>query len=166
MPPDASQSGTPTNSSASSEAAGQPMRTGTQVTLDLRKLASRWSLLTPDEQRQLWNSVPTVPPIINSLLWMSRWTKTRDDQDPNQAYKPFPPRDYFRVLHKLWLREPFLFIEKSRTMMASWWAAAEVLHYIMTHQPSKGIFWAIDEDRSLALLNYAWTLYEQQDARL
>jgi hypothetical protein len=58
---------------------------------------------------------------------------------------------------------PFLFVEKSRTMMASWWAAAETLHYVMTHQPSKGIFWAQDEDRSIALLNYAWTLYDQQE---
>ena len=50
--------------------------------------------------------------------------------------------------------------------MASWWAAAETLHYVMTHQPAKGILWAIDEDRSLALLDYAWTLYLQQDERL
>lgn len=97
---------------------------------------------------------------------MQQWTKTRDDQDPNQAYKPFPEHDYFRVLHKLWLREPFLFIEKSRSMMASWWAAAETVHYVMTHQPAKAIFWAQDEDRALSLLDYAWCLYEQQDAKL
>ena len=102
----------------------------------------------------------------DSLWWMMNCTATRDDQDPTSPYKPFPDREYFRVLHKLWLREPFLFIEKSRTMMASWWAAAETLHYVMTRQPAKGIFWAIDEDRSLALLNYAWTLYERQDAAL
>jgi hypothetical protein len=70
------------------------------------------------------------------------------------------------MLHKIWLREPVLFIEKSRTMMCSWWSAAETLHYVMTHQPSKGIFWAQDEDRSLTLLNYAWTLYEQQSKLL
>jgi hypothetical protein len=40
------------------------------------------------------------------------------------------------------------------------------LHYVMTHQPSKGIFWAQDEDRSIALLNYAWALYDQQEPSL
>ena len=29
--------------------------------------------------------------------------------------------DYLRALHKIWIAEPFLFIEKSRTMMCSWW---------------------------------------------
>lgn len=48
--------------------------------------------------------------------------------------------------------------------MASWWAAAETTHYCMTHQPSKGIFWSQDEDRSIALLDYAKCLYSQQDA--
>ena len=57
-----------------------------------------------------------------------------------------------------------MFIEKSRTMMASWWAAAETTHYVMTHQPSKGIFWSQDEDRSVVLLDYAKTWYGQQDA--
>jgi hypothetical protein len=79
-------------------------------------------------------------------------------------YKRFPEYEYFDILHAWWEAERILFIEKSRTMMASWWAAAETLHYVMTHQPSKGIFWAQDEDRSLALLDYAWTLYEKQDA--
>lgn len=97
---------------------------------------------------------------------MHQWTKTRDDQDQEQPFKPFPQRPCFDVIHKVWLKEPFLFLEKSRTMMASWWAAAETLHYVMTHQPAKGIFWAIDEDRSLTLLDYAWTLYLQQDEGL
>jgi hypothetical protein len=89
-------------------------------------------------------------------------TRTKDEQDPVAPYKPFPNYEYFDILHAWFLAEPILFVEKSRTMMASWWAAAETLHYVMTHQPTKGIFWAQDEDRSLALLDYAWTLYEQQ----
>ena len=94
------------------------------------------------------------------------WTKTRDDQDPLNPYKPFPKREYLEALHKVWLKEPFLFVEKSRTMLCSWWAAAETLHYVMTHQPSKGIFWAQDQDRAIALLDYARTLYSQQKAIL
>lgn len=137
-----------------------------KVTLDLATLASRWSTFPLELQRQLWQAIPEVPPIINSLCWMQHHTRTRDDQDPNQSYKPFPKRDYLRALHKIWIAEPFLFIEKSRTMMCSWWGAAETLHYGMTHQPSTTVYWAQDQDRAIALLDYAKVLYEQQDAIL
>jgi hypothetical protein len=93
-------------------------------------------------------------------------TQCRDLQDQQNPFKPFPRTPYFGVLHRMWLAEPILFIEKSRTMLVSWWSAAETLHYCMTHQPAKVIYWAIDEDRALTLLNYAWVLYEQQDAAL
>jgi hypothetical protein len=36
----------------------------------------------------------------------------------------------------------------------------------MTHQPSTTIYWAQDQDRAIALLDYAKVLYEQQDAVL
>lgn len=132
--------------------------------LGLGTLASRWSSLPEWIRESFWRSVPLVPPVINSLYWMWNHTKTRDDQDPNQPYKPLPYREYFVVLHNMYRLEPVMFVEKSRTMMVSWWAAGETAHYCMTHQPSKGIFWSQDEDRSVALLDYAKVLYGQQDA--
>jgi hypothetical protein len=104
--------------------------------------------------------------ISDSLYWMKNFTKTRDEQDPDHPYKPFPDREYFKVLHDLAAREPILFVEKSRTMMASWWAVAEDLHYVMTHPPATAIFWAQDERRALVLRDYAWTLWEQQHPAL
>jgi hypothetical protein len=71
-----------------------------------------------------------------------------------------------RVLHDCWQRESILYIEKSRSMITSWFMAGEALHYIMTHQPSTAIFWAQDQDRSVVLRDYVWTLYEQQDVVL
>jgi hypothetical protein len=134
-------------------------------TYEYRKLASMWSSLEPEIQRALWKSDPLIPPIINSLYWMWNHTKTCDPQDPSQSYKPFPAdRPYLKVLHKVWIKAPIMFVEKSRTMLASWWIAAETLHWVMSRQPAKGIFWALDEDRAIALLDYAKTLYEQQDA--
>lgn len=97
---------------------------------------------------------------------MYHWTNTRDDQDPENPYKHFPRRDYLWVLHKCFLREHILFIEKSRSMLTSWWAAAEALHYVMTHQPSKAILWAQDERRAVMLRDYVWVLYEQQNSIL
>jgi hypothetical protein len=93
---------------------------------------------------------------------MQRLTKTKDEQDQTNPFKHFPRYPFFTVLHNAWIREPIIFIEKSRTMMASWWSAAETLHYVMTRQPAKAIFWALDEARSLTLLDYARVLYEQQ----
>jgi hypothetical protein len=91
------------------------------------------------------------------------WTKTRDDQDQLNPYKPFPKREYIEALHKVWLAERFMFVEKSRTMMCSWWGTAETLHFGMTHQPSTTIYWAQDQDRAIALLDYAKVLYAQQN---
>lgn len=134
--------------------------------VDLRKLRSAWPSLTTKEQRYLWLSSRGLRPILDSLYWMQNSTKTRDDQDPNNPYKPFPDYHYLKTMHYLWQKEPILFVEKSRTMMASWFFAAETLHGIMTQQPSTGIFWAQDEDRATKLLDYAWVLYEQQDERM
>lgn len=97
---------------------------------------------------------------------MRRYTRTQDEQDPINPYKPFPDYPYFDYLHELWEREPALLVEKSRTMMVTWWGTAECTHYVMTHQPASTIFWAQDEDRAQKCIEYCWTLYEQQDARL
>jgi hypothetical protein len=140
----------------------------TQLVLNPAELRLIWASLDSTQKREflMRSENFTAGAILDSLFWMWRATRTRDDQDQYRAYKPFPPKKYLNVLHNLWLREPFLFIEKSRTMMCSWWAAAETTHYIQTHQPAKAIYWAQDEDRSLGLLNYSWTLYEQQTAAL
>src|ERR1041385_1116787 len=126
-----------------------------------------WSLLTPQQRSQLQRDLPVSAAITDSLCWMQDgWTKTRDDQDSDVPYKPFPHVPYLEVLHKLWLRERVLYVEKSRSMITSWWAAAEALHWIMTHQPAKAIFWAQDERRALLLREYVWVLYEQQAPQL
>jgi hypothetical protein len=158
------QQQTTASESSVSSATATTMENRLQLELDLATLASRWSSLPEPIQKHLWRSVPEVPYVMNSLYWMWNKTKTRDDQDPIHPYKPFPDREYFQVLHNVYKREPVMFLEKSRTMLASWWAAGETVHYCMTHQPSKGIFWSQDEDRSVALLDYAKCLYGQQDA--
>lgn len=97
---------------------------------------------------------------------MRKWTKTQDDKDFETPYKPFPDWPYFDYLHKLFEEESTLFVEKSRTMMATWWGVAECFHYVMTHQPASCIFWCPDEDRAVKCIAYCKVLYAQQDARL
>ena len=140
--------------------------TKTVIPLDVRRLPSIWSSLTPGLRKQLLIDLPVARAVMSSLHWMYHWTNTRDDQDLQNPYKRFPRRDYFFAMHKLFLRERILFIEKSRSMITSWWAAAEALHWVMTHQPSKAILWAQDQRRAVMLRDYVWVLYEQQESIL
>lgn len=89
-----------------------------------------------------------------------------DEQDKDNPFKPFPKKAYFNDLAAAWAAESVLMIEKSRTMMATWFAAGMTVHSMMTVPATRVIYMAIDEDRSLKMLNYAWTLWENQDAAL
>jgi hypothetical protein len=96
------------------------------------------------------------------LYYLQNHTRAKDEQDKEHPYKPFPHYDYFEMLYAAWLAEPILLIEKSRTMMLTWFFAGLCLHHAMTNPASKVIFWGPDEDRALQPLDYAWTLWENQ----
>ncbi len=106
---------------------------------------------------------PQAGAIVDSLFWMRNATKTWDEHDTANPYKRLPGFEYFDQLHGLWLTEDKLFIEKSRTMMATWWACGEVFHYVETRQPSSCIFWCPDQDRAEKCIEYCKVLYRQQD---
>lgn len=133
----------------------------------LRLLTSTWDLLTPEERikflQQPGNELASA--VVDSVTWFQHWTKTRDDQDPIRPYKHLRT-PYLKILHDIWMRERVMYLEKSRSMVSSWWGAGETLHYVMTHQPAKALFMAQDQDRAVVLRDYVWTLYEQQDERL
>jgi hypothetical protein len=76
------------------------------------------------------------------LYYLQNQTRTKDEQDKEHPYKPFPPYKYFEMLYAAWLAEPVLLIEKSRTMMLTWFFAGLCLHYAMTNPASRVIFWA------------------------
>lgn len=97
---------------------------------------------------------------------MRRWTRTWDEQDLANPHKPFPEYKYFELLHDLWLSEDALFIEKSRTVMATWWAVAECFHYVMTNHPASCIFWCPDQKRAELCIRYSKALWDQQDPQL
>lgn len=113
---------------------------------------------------QICQAEPKARGIVDSLYWMRHCTQTLDEQTPDDPYKPFPvDREYHDALHQLWLREPILFVEKSRTMMTSWWAAGECTHMVMTRQPMTCVYWAQEEKPAVKLIDYSKTLYDRQD---
>jgi len=89
-----------------------------------------------------------------------------DEHDTVKPHKPFPEGAHFDYLHKLFVEEDKLFIEKSRTVMATWWVVVESFHYVMTHQPSSCIYWCPDQARAEKCIEYAKVLYAQQDPEL
>lgn len=125
-------------------------------------LPYQWSSLTKEEQDNLLKQSPLVAPLVDSLCWMREWTRTWDEHDTVQPFKPFPHYEYFDYLHYLFVNEPKLFMEKSRTVMATWWGCGECVHYVMTHQPASCIFWCPDEDRAIKCIKYCKVFYGQQ----
>lgn len=137
-----------------------------KLQIPLRRIPFVWSQATAKQRKALLGYSPLVAPLTSSLTWLRKWTKTWDEHDVEEPYKPFPDWKHFDVLHHLWVTESKLFVEKSRTVMATWWGAGEAFHYVMTHQPASCVFWCPDEDRAIKCIRYCKILYAQQDERL
>lgn len=56
--------------------------------------------------------------------------------------------------------EPIVFLEKSRTMMASWTAAAWAAHKMFNTAATGVVFQSEDEDRAVNLVEYVKTLWD------
>src|ERR1700681_4407792 len=119
-----------------------------QLDISLRELPSVWNCLLPTSKRKLLQSLPLAEAVVDSLHWLRTATKTRDDKDSTNPYKRFPNWPCYDVLHSYLMREPVVFVEKSRTMLITWWGAGECLHHVITHQPASCIFWCPDQDRA------------------
>lgn len=100
---------------------------------------------------------------MNPLTWLQKFTRTKDEQDAKNPYKPFPDRAYFHDLYTAWDAEPILLVKKSRTMMATWAFTGFCQHYGMNRDATRILFMAQDEERALIPLDYCWTLWEQSD---
>jgi hypothetical protein len=59
-----------------------------------------------------------------------------------------------------------VFIEKSRDLMISWLCVGFFTHEAMTNDQREVLFQFQKEDKAAELVDYAKTLYEQQDERL
>lgn len=128
--------------------------------LDAVEVVELWGRMSHEERERARRPMRAQ---ASPLWWMRHATRTMDEQDHANPYKPLPNYEYFDRLYDLWLAEPILFLEKSRTMMQTWFFAGLCTHWVMTHQPAKAIFWAQDEDRALKALEYGRTLYKNTD---
>jgi hypothetical protein len=93
-------------------------------------------------------------------FWLTECTKTVDEQDPANPFKPFPPDEYLRLYLEVLDYEKELFIEKSRTMMCSWATSAHCAHLMFTYPAIKIVIQSRDEDRAVHDITYIKQLWD------
>lgn len=99
--------------------------------------------------------------IDDGYWWLTNLTKTMDEQDQLDPFKPFPDKEYQWMMWQALNIEPILFIEKSRTMMASWTVSGWAAHMAFTHPATCVVFQSEDLDRAQHDIVYCKTLWEQ-----
>ena len=108
--------------------------------------------------------------MTDPLYWMQHLTRTRDshwrEAGANSPYRSFPDKPYFPPLVECFHSEPVVFIEKSRDLMLSWFCVGFFTHAAMTIEQREVLFQSQKEDKAAELIDYAKTLYEQQDEAL
>lgn len=80
--------------------------------------------------------------------------------------RPFTIFPYVEPIVKTWLREKFLFIEKSRDMMATWLIVSLYTWDTLFHQNRENIFQSDDSTKTLDLVERAFFIWENQPAFL
>lgn len=98
----------------------------------------------------------------NNLYWLTRATKTRDEQNPADPYKPFPDKKYIRAIFQFLDEWPgrLKIIEKSRTMMGSWSVSGWTAHFGFTHPATCTVFQSQDERRAVTDVGYVKELWK------
>lgn len=93
-------------------------------------------------------------------------TRTRDEQDLVNPYKPFPDDPYFPYILDVLKYEPVVFLEKSRTMLMSWCVSAYFTWLGFTHPATCTVFVSEDESRSVHDVEYCKVLWENSSDAL
>ena len=104
--------------------------------------------------------------IKSAYFWITNCTKTKDEQDIAHPFKPFPSEKYLQPLLDLFDNEPIVWLEKSRTMLASWLVSAWAAHMAFTRPATCAVFQSEDEDRAVHNVEYCKVLWENSDELL
>lgn len=117
-------------------------------------------LLLMQEAEALSGELKARLSLKDPYYWLTEATKTVDEQS-EEAFKPFPKEPYIRGLVDVLNHEPVILIEKSRSVMGSWTVAGWCAWYAFNNPAKKVMFQSRDEDRSINLIHYVKTLWEQ-----
>lgn len=112
------------------------------------------------ELERIKSELQTRRAVEDPWFWLTQCTKTKDEQDPLDPYKPFPDDEYLRLYLDVLRHEPVLFVEKSRTMMASWMTSGHCAHLMFNHPAVGVVFQSRDEDRACHDVEYVKELWK------
>lgn len=106
--------------------------------------------------------------VQDDYFWLTECTKTKDEQDPRNPYKPFPKKPYFKPVLDVLSdpSEPVVMIWKSRTMMASWLVSGWAAHWGFKYPATTVVFQSQDEDRAVHDVECVKTLWRNSDTLL
>lgn len=102
----------------------------------------------------------------DTYYWLTTHTRTKDEQNLDDPYRPFPDREYFRQLLSIFPFEPIWFIKKSRTMMLSWLVSGYCAHLGFCRPATGVVFQSQDEDRAVHDVENVKVLWENSDPEL
>ena len=126
------------------------------------------SFMPEDADATFPPSAKPAPPdvramVADPLVWLQNHTRTKDshwkEAGAGSPYRPFPHKPYFQSLVDDFEREPVLFVEKSRDMMASWLFVGLFTHAAMTTEGIEVLFQSQKEEKAFELVEYAKILY-------
>jgi hypothetical protein len=94
--------------------------------------------------------------------WLFRYARTRDEHDATVKAKPFPDKEYLRVMVRFWLEHRMNLYEKSRQMMATWTLCALYTHDAQFHTNRLHFVQSKKEEDSDRLIQRCFTVWENQ----
>lgn len=95
------------------------------------------------------------------FFWLTNLTKTIDEQDNQNPYKPFPAYAYIEHTLPILLSEPITFIGKSRSVMASWTVAGAAAWLCQTRPACGIVIQSRNEEKAKKVVEYVRVLYSQ-----
>ena len=93
--------------------------------------------------------------VRDAHFWLTHCTRTKDEQNLADPFRPFPEKPYIRELLRVLDHEPVVFIEKSRRVLASWTVAGWCAHLVFTH-PATRVVCQSEADRTCILLDWEY----------
>lgn len=94
--------------------------------------------------------------------WLTNWARTLDTHDPGNPIKPFPEKEYIRIIVEKFLKCNLLLIPKSRQMMLSWIIVALALWDAQFHKGRLTFFQSKKADDANDLVLRAKHIWDHQ----
>jgi hypothetical protein len=97
--------------------------------------------------------------------WLTQYTQTFDEHAAEKGvpvHKPFPTKEYLRVVLRYLERSPRIFIPKSREMLTSWLVMGYCTQKAQYKKRTRVIIQTEKEEKGWDLVEYCRCLYNQQ----